>query len=366
MADEKKDVPIVGFFTDSAISGEESRGKANAKRRILPPQRPTGWAGRTLGAFQDLAIGAASGLQAAQGGISMGDPVVAAIQGAAGGIQAPSAHAIKERQFMEQIDSVPIDELSPELVARYPEIAGLPLGVVQKMLPVFERNERNEALAARFLAAEEGRESRFKRGVESREGARSERGESRKFDQALKLKKEYARQSKDYIDTRSAYSKLLSLSKLSGPGPAMAFIYNFQKLNDPGSVVRETEFKSAEQARAWLTSMDGTGQGGRVPSVVRQWINKADTGDFLLPEQRASFVQTAKSLYDTATEEQRIRKQEFTEDAEANDIDPMRVVGRLTEEIPESRSEPKALGGLTAEQRSRLEALRKKKAAAGK
>lgn len=166
---EKKDEPILGFFTDSAITSEESRGKENSRRKILPPTRPTSFGGRTFDALRNLTNGAAAGIQAAQTGISLGDPVVAAIQGASGGLNAPSAQAIRERQFMEQIDSVIIDDLSPELVARYPEVSGMPLGVVQKMLPVFERNERNEALMSRFLAGQEAQESQFNRRMEQRD-----------------------------------------------------------------------------------------------------------------------------------------------------------------------------------------------------
>lgn len=176
----EKDKPIIGFFPDSAVSSEAERGKENRARRILPPQRPSGLAGRALGAFQDLALGAQAGLQAAQGGISLGDPFTAAVQGIAGGIQAPSAQAIREQQFLQQIDAVPIDDLSPDLVARYPEISGLPLGVAQKLLPVLERNERNEALMEKFLAQESGRESRFERGLEAREGAAQSKAEEKK------------------------------------------------------------------------------------------------------------------------------------------------------------------------------------------
>ena len=68
------------------------------------------------------------------------------------------------------------------------------------------------------------------------------------------------------------------------------------KMLDPGSVVRESEFRTAEGARAWF----GDYKGNKIPSALLGYILKAQTGEMLLPAQRQDFVNRAEGLYDQA------------------------------------------------------------------
>ena len=79
----------------------------------------------------------------------------------------------------------------------------------------------------------------------------------------------------------------------------LALVFNFMKMQDPESVVRESEFATAEKARAWLTTTEAEGKGATIPTPVKQAILKLQTGQRLLPEQRIDFINTAGSIFES-------------------------------------------------------------------
>ena len=121
------------------------------------------------------------------------------------------------------------------------------------------------------------------------------------FDQAAKLRAEFTKQNESFREIRDATQRVQSVSK-DATGPSdLALIYNFMKVLDPKSVVRESEFRSAADAKAWLSKVDmGLLGNVVVPSAVRAAIQKADptkSGTFLLPEQRKEFVKQVDNIY---------------------------------------------------------------------
>lgn len=94
----------------------------------------------------------------------------------------------------------------------------------------------------------------------------------------------------------------------------MALIFNYMKLLDPGSTVREGEFATAEQAAG-------------VSDRVMNAYNKTLTGERLNPAQRADFINTAKSAYsaqrDAADDSVRL----LLEQADQDGISRERVMG---------------------------------------
>jgi hypothetical protein len=103
-------------------------------------------------------------------------------------------------------------------------------------------------------------------------------------------------QIKDLRTVQAAFNKV----KRAGTGeqsPAsdLSMVFNFMKVLDPGSVVREGEFKTAEQAKAWLEkSKEG---GVDVPLTVENAINRKVEGLLLRPDQRADFVNQAEGAF---------------------------------------------------------------------
>jgi hypothetical protein len=102
-----------------------------------------------------------------------------------------------------------------------------------------------------------------------------------------KFRKEYNDQTKPYQEVKSAYGRVLS-SEDTAVGD-LSLIFGYMKMLDPGSVVREGEFATAQNAAG-------------VPERITNIYNKVATGQRLSPSQRESFKGQAKGLYSSALE----------------------------------------------------------------
>lgn len=67
----------------------------------------------------------------------------------------------------------------------------------------------------------------------------------------------------------------------------MALIFNYMKMLDPGSTVREGEFANAQNAAS-------------VPTRVRNMYNRAATGERLDEAQRADFFNQAQNIFEAS------------------------------------------------------------------
>lgn len=105
-----------------------------------------------------------------------------------------------------------------------------------------------------------------------------------------KFREEYAKRTAVYQEVKQGYGRVMS-SNDSGAGD-ISLIYGFMKMNDPGSVVREGEFATAENSSG-------------VPDKIRNLYNKALNGERLTEGQRKMFKGQAKSLYDVAAKQEK-------------------------------------------------------------
>jgi hypothetical protein len=109
-----------------------------------------------------------------------------------------------------------------------------------------------------------------------------------------KLRKEYSDQTKSYQDVKSAYSRITA-SQNNAAGD-LSLIFNYMKMLDPGSTVREGEFASAQNA---------TG----VPDRILNKYNNIIAGERLNSDQRKQFIGQAQTLYGQArVQENTVRK----------------------------------------------------------
>lgn len=104
-------------------------------------------------------------------------------------------------------------------------------------------------------------------------------------DAESKMRKEYSDQTKGYQDVKEAYSRVLA-SQETAAGD-LALIFNYMKMLDPGSVVREGEFATAQNA---------TG----VPQRILNLYNNLNKGERLNADQRKSFGKQAEALFNQA------------------------------------------------------------------
>lgn len=102
--------------------------------------------------------------------------------------------------------------------------------------------------------------------------------------------------TKDFSKQSKAMERIVASAKDPSAAGDLALIFNYMKMLDPGSVVRESEFRTAEGARAWF----GEYKGNKIPSIFLKYILKAQTGEMLLPSQRQDFVGRAEEIYDQA------------------------------------------------------------------
>jgi hypothetical protein len=109
-----------------------------------------------------------------------------------------------------------------------------------------------------------------------------------------KFRREYSDQTKGYQEVKSAYGRVLA-SEDTAVGD-LSLIFGYMKMLDPGSVVREGEFATAQNAAG-------------VPERIQNIYNRVVSGQRLSPSQRSSFKGQAGKLYETAqTQEGQVRQ----------------------------------------------------------
>ncbi len=126
------------------------------------------------------------------------------------------------------------------------------------------------------------------------------------------VRKEYLAQSKDFGKVADAFDRI-SVSQPDAVGD-LSLIFQYMKMLDPGSTVREGEFATAQSARG-------------VPESVLGQYNRIASGERLTDAQRSSFLQQAELLYLKAGESQAARERRYRGVARANSLRPDQVVG---------------------------------------
>ena len=101
------------------------------------------------------------------------------------------------------------------------------------------------------------------------------------------LRKEYNVQTAPFREVQSSYRRVKA-AESTGAGD-IALVYGYMKMLDPGSVVREGEFATAEKTAG-------------IPSAVVNAYNKALSGKRLTEDQRKIFKRQAGGLYNAALE----------------------------------------------------------------
>lgn len=114
--------------------------------------------------------------------------------------------------------------------------------------------------------------------------AEKEKDRGPKLSDENALRQQFLTQAKDFVTIRDSYDRLSRMAQSPSPAGDRAIIFNFMKILDPGSVVRETEFESAARAGSY---------GERMKAAVE----KAYSGEMLTPSMRADFVTQAQGLF---------------------------------------------------------------------
>ena len=144
------------------------------------------------------------------------------------------------------------------------------------------------------------------------------------FTQTAKLRDEFRNLSKDYIDVRDAYGRIQESAKNPSAAGDLALIFNYMKMLDPGSTVREGEFATAQNSAG-------------IPDRVRAMYNKSIAGERLAPGTRNDFTSRAGSLYKRQLASHKKSTAQYNALAKRYNIDPQNVTTDFTmDEVPQA------------------------------
>jgi hypothetical protein len=127
------------------------------------------------------------------------------------------------------------------------------------------------------------------------------------------MRKEFVAGSKDYIKVRDAFKKIESSAKSTSGASDMSLIFNYMKMLDPQSTVREGEFATAANT------------GGLSDSIVNMY-NKARSGNFLTSKQKQDFLNEAGSIMQGQEQSHIQLRDEYTRLATDFGVDPGKIV----------------------------------------
>ncbi|HEC65750.1 MAG TPA: hypothetical protein ENI23_10670 [bacterium] len=117
----------------------------------------------------------------------------------------------------------------------------------------------------------------------------------------FKLLDKYENNSKDFFKVRDAFNRIVASSEDPSPAGDVAVVFNFMKMLDPGSVVRESEFALAAST-------------GSLKEAMRNKFGKLATGE-ILEFTREDFTDRAEKLFDTALLQQQSLNDTFEDRA---------------------------------------------------
>jgi hypothetical protein len=141
------------------------------------------------------------------------------------------------------------------------------------------------------------------------------------FQQAKALRDAFEKGSSRYRLLQENFEKVDAAAKNVSPAGDVTLIFGFMKMIDPGSVVREGEFATAQNT-------------GSVPQRVVARYNAARRGERLTAEQRADFQSQAKNLFESQKPLQRELQERYRNLATMFDIPVEQVVYDLVDKKP--------------------------------
>jgi hypothetical protein len=139
-------------------------------------------------------------------------------------------------------------------------------------------------------------------------------------DTALKLRGTYTNESKDFVTVRDAYNRIQASASDPSAAGDLALIFNYMKVLDPGSTVREGEFATAQNSAG-------------IPDIIRAQYNKVQSGKRLADTQRTDFVDRSKKLFEAQQLQQQKINDNYSFLTKSAGIPPEFVVRDITSAV---------------------------------
>jgi hypothetical protein len=229
----------------------------------------------------------------------------------------------QEKQALEnaQFESA-LQALSPEERAKIEPIAraarlGTPANVLQQVYgqpqQKASRLQLNEK-TGQIINLDTGEATSVKGFIQPPKEGKTD-SDKPKFGEVASLRKEFNTESRPYKTINDALRNIETLGTKPNPTPQdlQALVYQFVKVQDPTSVVRESEYANAANAAALIDK-------------IGNYANRVANGQTLSPKQRADMVQTARLLRVEAMNQYSQLANSYEELAGSFGMDPKTIV----------------------------------------
>ena len=139
----------------------------------------------------------------------------------------------------------------------------------------------------------------------------------------LDLRKQFDSLTAPYREVRDAYKRVEASAKNPSAAGDLALIFNYMKILDPGSTVREGEFATAQNA-------------GSVPSQILAQYNKVVSGERLTDGMRGDFTSRAKSLFEAQADSYNKTAEQYRGYAKDYGYNPDRIaqLAKISKTLP--------------------------------
>jgi hypothetical protein len=210
-----------------------------------------------------------------------------------------------------------------------PKIELVDIGGERKAIdvnPVTNPAIRGTALAKTMTPAEKASEARAKT------AATVEAGKATNI-QENQMRDDFTRASVEFVKVRDAHQRVLESAVDPSAAGDLALIFNYMKVLDPGSTVREGEFATAQNS-------------GGIPDIIRAKYNKVIAGERLAPDVRKDFVDRSERLYQGAVRNQEEIEKDYEGKSKGAGVRPEQVVTKHRVKPPKpSKDAPQAVPG---------------------
>ena len=152
---------------------------------------------------------------------------------------------------------------------------------------------------------------------DAKEAARSDIG----FKQEGQLRDDFTKLAAPFIQVRDSYGRIQESAKNPSAAGDLALVFNYMKMLDPGSTVREGEFATAQNSAG-------------IPDRVRAMYNKSINGERLADTTRKDFVTRSDMLYKRQLNSHKKLESQFKGMAKKYNLDPDRTVPDYTSDTP--------------------------------
>lgn len=144
-----------------------------------------------------------------------------------------------------------------------------------------------------------------------------------KFGQEEKIRKEWQGRSKLYNELQGTFANLQASAETASGAGDIALITAFLKMLDPGSVVRETEFATAQNTAGLFAQLENR-------------LQAVESGELLKPTQRQQYVSLAQKYLDAAQRQAEKEKNKLNAVVRNYDLNPENVFGVTTDAVDEN------------------------------